>query len=107
MMLTLWIYLVIILFLLKVVINFLSLYELYKKVKTNPEASNSMMFELDVALLIIAIILSALSTGDSFVNRPLSVAGWGFFTLFLSYALLYLFLRWLNKLLKTDSHDSD
>lgn len=64
---------------------------LIRRAKANPAFSTSgisMSTEVEVALLFIAIFLSALSTGEAWVNKPLAVAGWGVTAIFFTYAHL-------------------
>jgi Kef-type K+ transport system membrane component KefB len=53
---------------------------LLKRLRENPESQISgisMATVVEIALLLVAIGLSAMVTGESWVNRPLAVAGWG------------------------------
>jgi hypothetical protein len=64
---------------------------LLKRLRSNPESRTSrisMSTAIETVLLIIAIGLTALSTGETWVNKPLVVAGWGVAAIIFTYVHL-------------------
>lgn len=54
--------------------------------------SFSLMTEVEVILLLIAVVLSWMSSGDSWINKPLYVAGYGLGAIIFSYILMFVIM---------------
>ena len=78
-------------------------FELLRRVLANPNSITSgisLSTEIEIILLFVATGLSAASTGQSWVNRPLAVAGWGVVAIVFTYVFMCVVIAigmWLIK----------
>jgi hypothetical protein len=90
-MMTALLYIVILLFILKLVANVAGAcrlaFEVYQK---GASSGMSLMIEVEALLLVFAVLFSAMSSGEAVVNRPLFVAGWGVAAIALSQVGMFL-----------------
>ena len=78
---------------LKVLWNFSVPYALLRKpidAKTGRRGGISLSLEIEILLLILATGISWLSKGDSLINRPLAVLGWGGGAILISYVHFFI-----------------
>lgn len=77
---------------LKIVWNILTPFELFRRaLSSSPDAKPSgisMAPFVEIILLLVLIIFSALSSGSAWYNRPLKIALWGIVAIVSSYILL-------------------